>query len=457
MRPGIRMDSNDKSELQRLREETDLLKKELEIISALNAKITVDMDFDRVVDEIVHTIRRKVDFDGCNISIIDDNGLMRVHKISHSRLSKRTKATEEFLEKIYSQRIDYTISNEWSSRVAREKREIHYPEIKLEDFTPEERYLLENYGITSFYYLPIHLGHRVLGVMRFHNYGGTMYLSELEKDLIRKRASIVARALENQRLYTELKKKNTIIQLDNELAKRIQHTLIPGTLPKIKGIGISAVYLPMLEVGGDYYDFIDTGETGRSGLGVIMTDASGHGVSAAFITTMLKMIFQGKRSHALANDPSGLMHWLNDRLMGKIADNFVTGIYCYYDMEAMSVTIAGCGHNPLLIIDRNKETIEECAPSGRVLGLFENLEITEERLPLRPGLRFLLYTDGLIEATDREGKTFQEKVMCISRESVLLDKQAFLDRIVKELKAHSLFGSRTSLEDDTAIIVIDIL
>ena len=451
------MSESENEKIKQLQEEVELLKRELEIALILNSKISMDMDFDKLIDEVISTLRDKVNFDGCNFSIIDEHGYMKVHKVGHSKLSKRNKATKEFLEKIYSQRIDYTISREWASRVANEDIEFHYPEVNLEEFTPDERYLLENYGITSFYYLPLKSNNKIFGTMRFHNYGGTMHLSDFEKGLIRKRTAIVARALENHQLYNELKRKNRIIQLDMNLAKRIQQNLIPQEIPQFKNIEIAAQYIPMQEVGGDYYDFIYKKNEKEDGFGVIITDASGHGVPAAFITSMMKITFQGEKVLNNLDNPVAVINEINGAIRGKIADNFVSGLYCYFDFQNMVMKTARCGHSPVMKIDRKEGTIGSIGAKGGLLGLFEDPEVEEAVSPLIKGTRFFLYTDGLMDATNRDGDFFNNLLDDFCIEYKDLTAEIFAEKLIDDLYKFAIFGNKESLDDDTAIVVIDVL
>lgn len=437
-------------------QELELLRRELEITAELNAKINPDMDFKNLLDEIIFTIRSLVDIDGCNIALINENGYMHIHRIEHSRLSDKTTLTEEYLEKVYSQSYDLNTSSAWACVVARERREIHFPIINYSDFLPDEQELLKNYNITSLYYLPLIVGDEILGTMRFHNYGGEMHLSDFEKDLIRRRTAIVSKAIHNARLYGDLKRKNEIIEIDMDLARRIQQNLLPQDPPEISGVSIAFLYQPMTAVGGDYYGFIIPSGRDPYELGCIITDASGHGVPAAFITSMIKLSMERDTIVSKFHEPAALMRQLNAYLLNNLADNFVTACYCYFNLKTMECRIANAGHVPLCRINRTAGEIMNYNPAGPVLGYFDDACFKEEIIRISSSDRFLLYTDGLAEACDRNGNFYIHKLEAFLKESVSLETGEFLDKLYRDIKNHSLFGSRESLEDDLAFVVIDI-
>ncbi len=439
-----------------MKTELELLKNELEILTELNDQIRLDMDFDSFLDQIIGTLRRRVQFDGCNFAFIDTDGYMRLHRIRHEQISPKSRLSEDYLDRVYARRYDVKTSPDWACRVARENIEIHLPEIRLDEFTGPDREMLVNYGITSLYYLPIRLEDRVLGTMRFHNYGGPMPLSEFEKELIRRRTSIVARAVENMRLYTDLKRKNSIIEEDLRMAEKIQRNFLPRRLPDFPGIAVEARYLPIKEVGGDYYDFLLPSD-GRRHFGVIITDASGHGVPAAFITSMVKMAFKSPYVWEHMASPSAVLREINQNLMDQLAGNFVTAFYCYFDLEEGTLTASCAGHTPAYLIHRKRGEITLLKPSGKFLGLLEEPVFEEIRYDLQEGDRLFLYTDGLTEARNRSGEEFEPLLREMCRRGYHLPLQDFCEQILSALGEHASSRGGETQEDDMAFISLDII
>ena len=102
----------------------------------------------------------------------------------------------------------------------------------------------------------------------------------------------------------------------------------------------------MEAVGGDFYDFIEFRES--KDIGIFVSDVSGHGVHAAFITSMIKTIIL--QAGLIRNNPAGLLRYLNTILYGITADNFITAFYGIYNPLNHSITYASAGHNPPHVI-----------------------------------------------------------------------------------------------------------
>ena len=440
-----------------LTQENQVLKNELEMLASLILKIHMDMDLEQFLDEIIFTLRKRIPFDGCNVSYIDHDGLMNVHRINPSRISPKHRLSADQLEEVYAKKVDYQTSNDWASIAAREKKEIYIPEVRIDDFGPEDQDFLKSYGITGLYYLPLVMGDRIHGTMRFHNYGSPMSLTELERDHIRRRASIVAKALDDYFLYQDVKKKNDVISLDLDLATRLQRNLLPHNYPDFEGVAVAAAYIPMIEVGGDYYDFIYSPQRGERRFGMLITDASGHGVSAAFITSMLKLSFQNRQTYKNSWSPSYVLSYINRSIKNNIADNFVTGCYAYFDFYQMSLVLSSAGHNPVFRVNRDTCQVDTLKPHGKMLGLFDYQEFEELEIPIRSGDRFLFYTDGLTEAENRDGETFEKNLLNLLENSGDLNADDFCRRVVDHLRVHALYASRTTFEDDIAMVIIDVL
>jgi serine phosphatase RsbU (regulator of sigma subunit) len=436
--------------------ENQMLKNEIEILTSLILKIHMDMDLEHFLDEIIFTLRHRIPFDGCNVSYIDKEGLMTVHRINPSSVSPKHRLTAEQLEEVFARKVDYKTSSDWASIAAREKKEIYIPEVHLNDFTPDDQAFLKDYGITGLYYLPLVMGDRVHGTMRFHNYDSPMKLTEFEKNLIRTRASVVAKALDDYFLYQDLKKKNDVITLDLDLATRLQRNLLPDKFPAFDGVEVAAAYIPMIEVGGDYYDFLYSPEKGERRFGVLITDASGHGVSAAFITSMLKLSFQNRQTYKNSWSPSYVLSYINRSIKNLIADNFVTGCYAYFDFYQMNLVMSSAGHNPVYRVNRDTGEVDTLKPHGKILGLFDYQEFQEIEIPVKSGHRFLFYTDGLTEAENREGVPFENNLVDLLAGSGNLTADNFCRRVEDHLRVHGLYGSKTTFDDDIAMVIIDI-
>jgi phosphoserine phosphatase RsbU/P len=241
------------------------------------------------------------------------------------------------------------------------------------------------------------------------------------------------------------------IQKELETARQIQLSILPSTVPKIASLDIAARYVPMTSVAGDFYDFIVVDE---EHLGVLVADVSGHGMPAALIASMIKIAFSSQVSHAA--DPARVLLGLNEVLCGKFEHHFVTAAYVFIDIQNRTLKYAGAGHPPLLLW--GPEGVRSIEENGLFLGKFSFATYTSTELPLMPGDRILLYTDGIPETTNPAGVEFGTDgfKQFLENENSTTSATQFADRLLEELSRWSARGSNDDLDDDMTIVAIHV-
>jgi phosphoserine phosphatase RsbU/P len=194
-----------------------------------------------------------------------------------------------------------------------------------------------------------------------------------------------------------------LIAIDRELsiARQIQSSILPQTMPDTSGLRIAARYRPMTAVAGDFYDFLKMDD---QRLGVLVADVSGHGVPAALIASMVKVALAAQRERA--DSPAAVLAGLNRALCGQMAGQYVTAAYLFVDIRSGLIRYAAAGHPPMLRATRQNGAVEEITKNGLLLGFTVNTKYDEVERPLCIGDRFLLYTDGLVEATNADDDLF---------------------------------------------------
>ena len=193
----------------------------------------------------------------------------------------------------------------------------------------------------------------------------------------------------------------TAIESELAVARRIQTSILPRSLPSIPGLHVAASYRPMTAVAGDFYDFLHLDEKRVT---MLVADVSGHGVPAALIASMLKVAFAQEERHA--TDPAAVLHSLNTILNGVLDGQFVTAACIHMDLDAHSIVYSGAGHPPALLVRGATGEVIELAENGLFLGPFRHASYENIRVPFEPGDRLLCYTDGIIEATVADGEPF---------------------------------------------------
>lgn len=243
-----------------------------------------------------------------------------------------------------------------------------------------------------------------------------------------------------------------LLTINNELemAREIQLAILPREAPKIKGLEIAARYVPMSSVAGDFYDFIVVDERH---VGVLVADVSGHGLPAALIASMLQFALAAQ--FAFASDPARLLWGLNQALCGKFRAHFVTAAYVFVDMAKNSISYAGAGHPPLLLWRGSTGSASEVSENGLLLGQFPEARYSAVQVPMEPGDRVLLYTDGIIEAQNSSEEMFGlDQFKHFLETNHTLASDAFCDTLLHELSLWSRESGGPGQQDDLTLLAL---
>jgi len=194
-------------------------------------------------------------------------------------------------------------------------------------------------------------------------------------------------------------------RLEQELrvARLIQQTLLPKTLPELPGYDVAAYYQPAREVGGDFYDFVEL-EDGR--LGLVVGDVTDKGVPAALVMATTRTMLRAAAQRLFS--PGEVLQRVNDVLVTDIPPNmFVTCLYAVLDPGSGRLVYANAGHDlPYRRRAGRNEGAEELRATGMPLGLMPGMGYEEKEIELGKGESILFYSDGLVEAHDERREMF---------------------------------------------------
>ena len=258
------------------------------------------------------------------------------------------------------------------------------------------------------------------------------------------RVRSMRRQLEHQN--DELEKWRRDLERDLAAARLTQRSLIPQKPLSLPGWQIATCYHPVIQVGGDIYGWLRM-KDGRVLFWI--ADGTGHGASAALLTTLAKLLFQyGSMDH---DSPATLMEGVdNDFRTIFGATSFMTAMCVALDPATGKAQVVGAGHPSLLVVHRDGTT-ESIASVAPPLGLIKRAAFTETTIDLEPGDAFLLYTDGLFRWTKDKRHQMTpgqlEKVLDQSAPTA----EAFLKRIVAQTIPEN--SARTAPDDVAAIAV----
>jgi sigma-B regulation protein RsbU (phosphoserine phosphatase) len=249
---------------------------------------------------------------------------------------------------------------------------------------------------------------------------------------------VAQRSLRNEEALSAIRK-------ELEIARRIQTSILPEGMPELQGLHVAALYVPMSEVAGDFYEFLVVDEMR---LGVLIADVSGHGVPAALVASMVKVAIAAQFEHA--DDPARVMAGLNSVLAGKLQGQFVTAAYLFLDLESGTGRYSAAGHPPLLHYCASDNSIHDIVENGLILGIMPFANYESKSLTVGQGDRFLLYTDGVLEA-DRRGEEFGP-----DRVKSILSQPLSADQLCASLSREVRAWSQDVAGDDITIVALAI-
>jgi sigma-B regulation protein RsbU (phosphoserine phosphatase) len=244
-----------------------------------------------------------------------------------------------------------------------------------------------------------------------------------------------------------------LLYINNELemAREIQLSILPQETPKINGIDISARFIPMSSVAGDFYDFIRVDE---KRVGILVADVSGHGLPAALIASMLQVALAAQVVHA--SDPGRVLAGLHQALCGKFKHHFVTAVYVFVDTEKKFMRFAGAGHPPLLLWSDSTQSASELLENGLPLGLFPDASYSIGQIHVEAGDKVVLYTDGIIETESPSQQDFGiDLFKGFLQANHDLGANSFADSLLDELSNWSEHPRGQGQKDDITILTID--
>jgi len=200
-------------------------------------------------------------------------------------------------------------------------------------------------------------------------------------------------------------------------------------------------------VAGDFYEFLEIDE---ERLGVLVADVSGHGVPAALIASMVKVAVAAQKGRA--EHPAAVLEGMNETLCGRLGGQYVTAAYLFLDRRAGLIRYAAAGHPPMLRAGTRGPEVREVEQNGLALGWLDVARYEQLEQPLDDGDRFLLYTDGLVEATNAAGEFFGlDRVKVAIAVGAARTPDGVADALLEALRAWS--GQPAS--DDLTIVLVD--
>lgn len=239
------------------------------------------------------------------------------------------------------------------------------------------------------------------------------------------------------------------LQQELEIARKMQLAILPRTALDRTELTITAAMIPAKEIGGDFYDYF---MLDHSRLAIVVADVSGKGVAAAFFMAISRTLL--KSTAKFLPDPQECITELNELLC---IDNdqmmFVTLFYGILDLSTGHFQFVNAGHNPPVLIRKNKKPEYFPRSPSMVLAVMEGASFPSQEITVCPGDMLVFYTDGITEATDPTGALYGDNRLLQTLEE--LDQHADVTQVTDVLlrDIHRFESGAPQADDITCVVV----
>jgi PAS domain S-box-containing protein len=414
---------------------------QLQFLADTGKALGGSLDWEQTFPEIARLVAGTL-ADWCAIEVLEDDGTVRLAGFAHR---------DPELEKLG---LDLARRHPPSSGRVRGALASGVPELR-EELSDEEvagaardpaglGALLE-LGMRSALAVPMIVRGRVVGAISMVSGDDSRRFREADKILAEELAARCALALDNARLFRER----------SRIARTLQESLLPPVLPDLPGLDLAARFRAAgegLEVGGDFYDLFETGD---SGWAVAIGDVCGKGSEAAAITALAR--YTVRAAAMRQDDPSQILGLLNEALLRQRTDKrFCTVLYGRLEKNGVGhrFEFASGGH-PLPLVLRggpSRGDSGEVGAPGTLLGIVPDPDLEDSRVVIQPGEALVLYTDGVTDSAAPERIWSADELVEAVGPAAGLDADAIAERVMQA----ALSGAGGQPRDDIAILVLKV-
>ncbi len=253
---------------------------------------------------------------------------------------------------------------------------------------------------------------------------------------------------------TEGLKERERMQQSLDLAMEVQQNLLPNKDPEIQGLDIAGTSIYCEETGGDYYDYLLTGENGQKKICVVVGDVADHGIPSALLMTTARAFLRQRTSRPGELDQ--VVADVNLQLSRDVEESgrFMTLFICEIDRDNQIIHWVNAGHDPAMIYDRESGKFEELAGNALPLGVSKMATYQKFDKEIVSGQIVIMGTDGIWEAQNPTGEMFgKERFKAIIRENADQPAKDITQAVIKQVDS---FCHPLEKADDVTLVVTKI-
>jgi GAF domain-containing protein len=409
----------------------------LELLARTSDVLGESLDFRAALGDLARLIVPHL-ADWCAIDLVDANGAHQI-SVAHSDPAKVELVRE--LVRRYPADPDAAVGAS-VLHTGLGERHSGVPEAFVERAArdDEHRAILRGLGMRSVIVVPLTARGRTHGTLTLVMAESGRTYGDDDVAFATELARRAATAIDTARLYQDR----------DQVARTLQRSLLPPDLPDVPGIELAAVYHPAGgggDVGGDFYDAFETGE---GDLFLAIGDVCGKGAPAAALTGIARHTVRA--AAVRERSPRTILRTLNQALLRQVTEHrFCTVAVGRLEPAAAGASLTVCcgGHPPPLLIRRDG-TVEEAGTPGTLLGIYDQVQLSDLTVALEPGDAVVFHTDGVTEER-LEGHMFgEERLLELLRSSAGMSAAGIADRIERAV----LEFKPGPPADDVAVIVL---
>ena len=407
------------------------------MMETFSRKLVTIFDFGALKETVVDTLKKEMLVERVCICI------------SQQKKDKETKKSEYILfsDEPSTEKVDIFDKNDPLLLALREKtRPTPFADFKMvEEISP----LFNRFdGLGIFLVVPLISQTELVGSIGLSKKITRFRYSYEDITLLDVLANQMVVAMDNARLYQESLEKQRLEEELN-LARQIQMGLLPKSCPRAEAFEFSAFMQPARQVGGDYYDFL---QTDSGSIGIAIADASGKGMPAALLMSMVHATLRAEVRSKLP--PHALISNVNQLIYSSTtSEKFATMFYGELNPCERKLCYCNAGHNYPLVVHEDGR-VEFLDKGGLILGAFPEAIYEAGEVALRKNDTLFFYSDGLTENFNSNDEEFgEERLLNLLVEHRFLGAEELKQKVMQEVID---FSGGNSPYDDFTIVVLKI-
>jgi PAS domain S-box-containing protein len=396
-------------------EQAEQTREHLEFLAEASAVLMSSLDYGKTMNKLAKLAVPRI-ADWCSVEVLEE-GEIRPVAIAHSDPSLVDRAWE--LRKRWPvapnsptgpAQVIRTGSTQLLERITHEM---------LRGAARDEQHLelMRNLGFRSAMIVPLRARGRTFGAVTFVSTDPQRTYGTADLALAEGLAERAAQAADNARLYEERAR----------VARALQQSLLPQRLPDLEWMEIAARYRAAgeIEVGGDFYDVFEAADGGWF---AAIGDVQGKGPEAAAVTGLARYTIRAAAVTERA--PSRILRTLNQAIINEWTDRFATVALARIKRSKRGADVSvSCGGHPLPLVLRATGEVETAECKGNLLGAFEEVQLGDQGLKLRPGDALVMYTDGVTEEHAGKRVFGEDRLIALLRELAGSDADGIAGRV----------------------------